>query len=143
VSRPFRLAPGALLPARRAGPITAAHVKAFSDISGDRNPIHLEADAAKSVGLDAPPVHGLQLVALMHEAVAAHQGRARIAGFSTRFLAPVPVGDVVEITGRVVKAASGRDRGEAIVRVFLHRGDGTLACLGEAVLVPAADMALT
>src|SRR5690242_16352621 len=125
MSRAFRVVLGSLLPAPRAGPVTAVQVRAVSVTSGDLNAIHVEAAAAKSVGLDAPPVHGLQLVALMHEAVAAHRGRARIAGFSTRFLAPVPVGDVVEITGRVVKAASGRDRGETVVRVFLHRGDGT------------------
>jgi acyl dehydratase len=119
-----RLAP------RRFGPIGAAQVEAFAAISGDRNPIHVDAAAARRAGLAAPPVHGMQLVALMHEA-AALEG-AEIRALSTRFLAPVPVGETVEISGRVVKVAPAEEEPHAVMRLFLKRGDGSLACIGEA-----------
>ena len=111
---------------RRVGPIDAAHVEAFARVSGDRNPIHLDAGAARRVGLAAPPVHGMQLVALMHEAAAA--GGAEVMAFSTRFLAPVAVGETVEVSGRIVKVEPGGPQGCAIMRLFLRTSDGTLAC---------------
>jgi acyl dehydratase len=133
---------GDKLEAIRFGPITMRHVEAFARASGDRNAIHLDAATAREAGLSAPPVHGMQLVALMHRAATVRLADARVTSLSTRFLAPVPVGDTVEVTGRIVKAP--REPGEAaVLRLFLHRSDGTLACLGEAALVPApAEMAL-
>jgi acyl dehydratase len=133
---------GDRLTAIRFGPISARHVEAFARVSGDRNAIHLDPATAREAGLAAPPVHGMQLVALMHRAVAVRLSNAEVTALSTRFLAPVPVGDTVEVTGRIVKAP--REPGEAaVLRLFLHRADGTLACLGEATLVPApAEMAL-
>jgi acyl dehydratase len=133
---------GSMLAAVRFGPVSARHVANFARVSGDRNQIHLDPATAREAGLAAPPVHGVQLVALMHRAVAMRLGDARVTTLSTRFLAPVPVGDTVEVTGRIVKAAS-KPGEAAVLRLFLHRADGTLACLGEATLVPApAEMAL-
>ena len=92
-------------------------------------------------GLAAPPVHGIQLVALMHAAAAKAAATASIASFSTRFLAPVPVGESVEISGRFVQV--GPDD-SAVLRLFLHRSDGGLACVGEArlILAKVPEMAL-
>jgi acyl dehydratase len=133
---------GEALAAIRFGPISAHHVENFARVSGDRNAIHLDPATAREAGLAAPPVHGMQLVALMHRAVKMRLKDARVTTLSTRFLAPVPVGDTVEVTGRIVKAP--REPGEAaVLRLFLRRADGTLACLGEATLVPApAELAL-
>jgi acyl dehydratase len=125
-----RLAP------QRFGPIGAEAVRAFAAVSGDRNPIHVDAAAARRAGLDAPPVHGMQLVALMHEA-AAREGAA-IRAFSTRFLAPVPVGEAVEVSGRVVKVDQGGADPHAVMRLFLTRGDGSLACVAEAEILIGA-----
>jgi acyl dehydratase len=121
---------GDLLAPHRFGPIGAEQVEAFAAISGDRNPIHVDAAAARRAGLDAPPVHGMQLVALMHEAAA--RGGADIRALATRFLSPVPVGETVEVTGRVVKVAEAAADPHAVMRLFLKRGDGSLACIGEA-----------
>lgn len=132
---------GARLDTIRVGPITAAQVEAFAHATGDANPIHLDARTARRAGLAAPPVHGIQLVALMHAAAAKAAATASIASFSTRFLAPVPVGESVEISGRFVQV--GPDD-SAVLRLFLHRSDGGLACVGEArlILAKVPEMAL-
>lgn len=126
---------GTLLSTLRIGPITANRVRAFADASGDRNPIHLDPEAARRIGLDAPAVHGLQLVAFLHDAVARFRPGVEVMSLSTRFLAPVPVGDTIEITGRIVESGTRDGRPSAVVRLFLRNGSGGLASLGEAVIV--------
>ncbi|MDQ0467258.1 MaoC family dehydratase [Labrys wisconsinensis] len=126
-------APGEMLAPLRIGPITAGRVEAFAQASGDRNPIHVDAAAARRAGLEAAPVPGMQLVAFMHEAVSRSRPGVAITALSTRFLAPVAVGDSVEISGRIVKV----DAAGAVMRLFLRDGSGALASVGEATLVPA------
>jgi acyl dehydratase len=121
----------------RFGPITAEQVAAFATASGDRNPIHLDAEAARRIGLEGPPVHGMQLVALMHEAVVQSLPGAAVTSLATRFLAPVPVGSAVDVSGRIVGAEEADGRTAAILRLFLRRVDGTLASIGEARLQPS------
>ena len=119
----------------RFGPISAEHVRAFAEVSGDRNAIHLDPSAARRIGLATTPVPGMQLVALMHAAVQERMQDLEVTAISTRFLAPVPVGGEVEISGRVVKTDEADGRVRAILRIFLKTGDGQLASLGEATLL--------
>jgi acyl dehydratase len=127
---------GAKLSPLRIGPITETRVRAFADASGDRNPVHFDTVVARGIGLDGPAVHGMQLVAFIHEAAARFRPGIEVISLSTRFLAPVPVGDTVEITGRVVKISEREGRRTAVMRLFLHNGEGALASLGEAVIAP-------
>jgi len=115
------------------GPITLEQVKRFADLSGDRNAIHLDAEVARRAGLAGPPVYGMQLVAYMHGAAKRFRPDMAVRSLSTRFLAPVAVGDCVEISGRVVKDDPAA--GTAVLRLFLKTSGGSLASLGEAVLV--------
>ncbi len=117
----------------KVGPITRDAVRLFAEVSGDRNAIHLDPHTAKRAGLAEPPVYGMQLVAYMHSAAARFRPDMVVKSLSTRFLAPVPVGDTVEISGRIVSVDGSAQL--AIMRLFLRNGAGTLASLGEAVLV--------
>ena len=80
------------------GPITLDQIRDFARASGDPNPIHVDPQAAIAFGLEAPPVHGMQLVALMHDAAARNLPDALVTGLSTRFLAPVPAGSTMAET---------------------------------------------
>lgn len=122
----------ASMPPLTIGPIGAAEVEAFARASGDTNPLHVSAAIARTIGLEAAPVHGMLLVAYLHEAVRRFRPRAAITGLSTRFMAPVPVGAEVEISGRTVKR---HDDGEpAVLRLFVKTGGGVVACMAEATL---------
>ncbi|MGJ4857746.1 MaoC family dehydratase [Labrys sp. KB_33_2] len=119
------------------GPIGPSEVEAFARASGDTNPLHVSAAIARTIGLEAAPVHGMLLVAYLHEAVRRFLPEAVITGLSTRFMAPVPVGAEVEISGRTVKR---REDGEpAVLRLFVKTGDGVVACLAEATLSCAME----
>jgi len=121
----------------RIGPITQARVAAFAEVSGDANPLHVNSEIARTVGLEAPPVHGMLLVAFLHEAVRRHLPDAVVTGLSTRFMAPVPVGESIEISGRVVKQAGMHEA--LILRLMVRSGTGLLACIAEATLAAPAE----
>jgi acyl dehydratase len=116
------------------GPLGQDRVAAFALASGDNNPLHVSTAIALTIGLEAAPVHGMLLVAFLHEAVRRHQPDATILGLSTRFMAPVPVGETIEISGRVVKRQGAL--GPAVMRIMVKTSAGVLACIAEAELAP-------
>jgi acyl dehydratase len=76
----------------------------YARASGDRNPIHLDDEAARAVGLPGRILHGLCTLALAGRAVtdAAAREPTRLA---VRFSAPVALGDA--LTTRVWRSDGG------------------------------------
>ena len=83
--------------------ITASQVDAYAEASGDHNPIHLNDEFAKMVGLPGRIAHGLLTMGVLTEAVARWAGSyGSIASVECRFSKPMLVGDTITITGKVV-----------------------------------------
>jgi acyl dehydratase len=76
----------------------------YARASGDHNPIHLDDDAARAVGLPGRILHGLCTMALAGRAVEEAAGRAP-SRLAVRFSAPVALGDAV--TTRVWRTGEG------------------------------------
>jgi acyl dehydratase len=91
-------------PSESTFPVAADQAERYAQASGDHNPIHLDEDAAKAVGLPGRILHGLCTMAIAGHAVAELAGRepTRLA---VRFSAPVALGDTV--TTRVWRAGDG------------------------------------
>jgi acyl dehydratase len=96
-------------PREAAFEVTADQAERYAEASGDHNPIHLDEEAARAVGLPGRILHGLCTMALAGRAVERFAGREpkRLA---VRFSAPVALGATV--TTRVwsdlsFEAASG------------------------------------
>lgn len=73
----------------------------YRDASGDANPIHLDADLARSVGLPGIIVHGLCTFAMCSQAVIRTQcagDPARLARLAGRFTSPAFPGNDVTVT---------------------------------------------
>ncbi len=67
-------------------------------LSGDRNPLHIDSETARSAGLDMPILHGLSTMGLVARALihACGQGKAvRLREIALRFTAPVYPGDTI------------------------------------------------
>ena len=91
---------------RAAASVTApSDMSAFAAVSGDHNPIHTSAAAARLAGLGAPIAHGMWLSAAAQQAVA----HRRITGWTTRFLAPLRPGATVEIRADRVAVDDGAE----------------------------------
>ena len=108
-------------------------IVAFTDLSGDRNPLHYDADAAARTRFGGIVVQGGVTSAILNAVVA-----ERLPGPGTvflevgwRFTAPVRPGD--EITGEVEVLTVRDDKPVTTLRTRVVRGDGVVALEGTAV----------
>jgi acyl dehydratase len=102
-------------------------ISAYAQASGDHNPIHVDPDFARSVGLPGTIAHGLLDMAILTEAVARWAGGYdRVASIACRFSKPLRPGETVTCTGRV----SAIDESEGIATLELE----AVSSSGERVL---------
>jgi acyl dehydratase len=113
--------------------VTAADIEAFTAISGDRNPIHYDAEAAEGSRFGEIVVQGGVTTAIINAVVA-----ERLPGPGSVFLnvnwsfrAPVRPGDT--ITGRVEVTAVREDKPITTLSTTVTRDDSVVVVSGTAV----------
>ena len=113
---------------------TAEEVEAFARISGDRNPLHFDAEFAATTRLGRLVVQGGLTTSLFNALVA-----MRLPGPGSVFLhqewdypAPVYVGDTVTAEAEVIEARS--DKPITRLRCVARREDGTEVLRGECLV---------
>jgi acyl dehydratase len=83
----------------RAVTFTKEQIAAYAQASGDHNPIHLDDDFARTVGLPGVIAHGLLQMGLMGTVVAdAAGGPDKLRRLYCRFAGMVVPGDTVTFT---------------------------------------------
>jgi acyl dehydratase len=114
--------------------ITAEDVEAFARFSGDRNPLHFDADFAGRTRAGGLIVHGGLTTALFNALVA-----EVLPGPGSVFLhqewdypAAVPIGDTVVAEAEVIEARS--DKPITRLRCVARRSDGTEVLRGECLV---------
>ena len=119
--------------ARRDREILSTDIERFTEISGDRNPLHYDAEAAAASPFGAIIVQGGVSSALLNAVVA-----EELPGPGTVFLhvdwsfrAPVRPGDT--ITAEVEVLEVRRDKPITRLRTTVTRDDGVVAIEGEAL----------
>lgn len=129
---------GEKLPPQFFGPFSREHLHEYAAASGDDNPLHLDEDLARRVGLESPPVHGMLVMSCFEPTLRAWRADLRLARLSGKFVQPLLRGERVEISGRVVQSRASATR-EAVLRLMAHSERRALVILAEATLVPAGD----
>lgn len=83
--------------------VTAEDQQAFARLSGDTNPMHLDADAARARGFDAPVVYGGLIVAKISRVVGMHWPGSRgiWADLEIRFRKPLLVGEEAALVATI------------------------------------------
>lgn len=116
-----------------------AEIQAFADLSGDQNPLHVDAAYARASGFAGRVAHGLLSGALYSTLVGMHLPgkRALLRGIQIDFHAPVFAGEALTVKGEIVELhgefrlvtlkaeirdAAGRRLNKARIQVGL-RGD--------------------
>lgn len=124
--------------ATRSKTFSDEDVRAFAQISGDANPIHLNDEYAKGTVFGRRIAHGI-LTASLISATIANQlpGDGTIyLGQDLKFKAPVFIGDTVTATVEVTKYRE--DRRIMTLRTVCVKDDGTVVIEGEAVVLAPA-----
>ncbi len=105
----------------RAVTFTEKQIAAYAKASGDHNPIHLDGDFARSVGLPGVIAHGmLQMGILASVAADAAGGGGRLRRIYCRFAGMVQPGDTVTF------AAEEAGPGKLALSAVNQRGEQVL-----------------
>jgi len=111
-------------------------MKTLALLLADPNPIHLDADAARRLGVaDRPVNQGPSTMAMAANMLLAAFPGARLASLRTRLLGLVLAGDRVEAGGRVTDRETLDGQERARCQVWLDVPGRGRVLEGEAVLV--------
>lgn len=81
----------------------------YAGASGDFNPIHIDPEFGKMVGLGGVILHGLCAVGFVVKTITDWQGDpGKIKRFKCRFASPVHLEDVITTSGEVTDVKEGR-----------------------------------
>jgi acyl dehydratase len=119
--------------AERSRTVSAKDIVLFTEISGDRNPLHYDLEAARASRFGEIVVQGGVTSAILNAVVAEDLPGPGTVFLQVhwRFKAPVRPGDV--ITGRVEVKEVREDKPITKIDTRVTRSDGTVVLEGDAV----------
>ena len=114
--------------------MTESDIFAFSAITGDFNPIHVNVEFAKESIFKQRVVHGMLTAGLVDQTLT-HIGGAGNIHLSqfVKFLAPVHIGDTVTVISEVVSKDAGKNR--VTVKSAVTNQAGKTVLEGEALIM--------
>src|ERR1700730_4387569 len=123
-------------------PITLEQLRRYAEASGDHNPIHVDEEAARRVGLDSVIAHGMLSMAFLGQFVSqqiAGIADAELAHLKVRFVNMVRLDDTLTCLG-VAKAHTSNGEHDVItLECWAQNQKGDKVTTGEAVVfVPRA-----
>lgn len=116
--------------------IDAQQIARYAEASGDRNPIHLDAEFASTSQFGGIVAHGMLTLAFVSESLTLAFGRDWLESgkLKVRLKAPAYPGDVVRSWGRVVKEDASGPRRTLECAVGLTNGKGEELITGVATV---------
>lgn len=124
--------------ATRSRTITDEDIRAFAELTGDRNPVHLDDEYAAGTRFGRRIAHGMLAASLISATLANElPGRGSVyLGQSLRFVAPVLPGDTV--TARVEVTKVREDKPIVTLETVCTNQRGERLIEGEAVVMLTA-----
>ncbi len=122
--------------------VTEREVQLFAEVSGDRNPVHLDADYAAGTAFRERIAHGMLTGAFVSAAIASTlPGPGSVyVGQSLRFLRPVKLGDTLTVELEVLEKLP---KNRARIRTRVLGSNGKAVVDGEAeVLAPSEKLSI-
>lgn len=129
------IAAGSEIPFQSHPAITQAQLRAYADASGDQNPIHLDEEVAKSVGLPGVIAHGMLTAGFIGERakkfVSQETGlsSAILKKIQIRFKSMTLLGDVISVGG----AVKGNSESEITLELQARNQRGEVTTTGIAI----------
>lgn len=114
--------------------VTDKMVQQFAELSGDRNPIHMDEEYASKSRFGRRIAHGMIVGALISRALVDGIGRGGIyLGQSLKFVNPVFIDDKITITIKITGIR--KEKGIATVETNAYKENGDVVVKGEAVIM--------
>lgn len=113
--------------------ITDKLVRDFAEVSGDKNPIHLDPEYAKTTRFGQRVAHGMISAALISRTLGMKLGSGGIyLGQTLKFVSPLFIGDTATVTCTVRHL---RDKGIGRVETIVRKQTGEICVEGEATIM--------
>jgi acyl dehydratase len=122
------------LPDLQLPPITRHMLALYCGASGDHNPIHVDADFAKSAGMPDVFAHGMLSAAWLGRLLTDWVPQSRIRSLDIRFVAITHVHERITCTGEVVETFERDGRRLARVALATRNEKGETKLTGEALV---------
>lgn len=117
---------GDQLPTLTKKPVSRVQLAQYAGASGDLNPLHLDDDFAKKVGLDGAIAHGMLIMGFLGEYVMQIASKqAKVVNFKMRFGKMTFLGDEITCAGTVkeVFELKGTQHIELELSAIKHSGE--------------------
>jgi len=116
--------------------ITESDVLRFAEVTGDKNPIHIDQEYASQTRFKERIAHGMLTASLISAVIGTRlPGSGNIyVSQSLTFTAPVKLGDVIEAEVEIIEKIPERNR--VRLRTICRNQDGAIVIDGEAVVLP-------
>jgi acyl dehydratase len=118
-------------------PITLDQLIRYAKASGDYNPIHVDEEAARRVGLDSVIAHGMLTMTFLGQFITQHMADipgTQLHHFRVRFARMVRLGDVLTCHGIVTERRSEQGRELITIECWAQNQKGERATSGEAIV---------
>lgn len=119
-------------------PITQEQLRYYANASGDHNPIHLDEEAARRVGLHSGIAHGMLSIAFLGQFISQHLSDtpdAFISQLKVRFHNMVHLGDVLTCHGIVMARDTLQDGSQSVsIECWILNQKGEKVTIGEATV---------
>ena len=115
-------------------PISRSTLALFAGASGDHNPIHIDIDFAKSVGLDDVFAHGMLGMAYLGRFLTLFTDQKNLRSYSVRFSSITQVGAELKCSGKVTEIFEEKD--DKFLKLELSATDqnNDVKLMGDAVI---------
>jgi acyl dehydratase len=110
--------------------ITRSTLALYAGASGDHNPVHIDLDACRAVGIPDVFAHGMLSMAYLGRLLTDWVPQERISSYEVRFTSITPVNAVPTCTGTVTRVEDGLAHLDLVVTL----PDGTVTLAGSAVV---------
>ncbi len=116
--------------------ISEQDVLAFAEVTGDDNPLHVDAEYAENTRFGQRIVHGVLLLGLISKVLGRDfPGHGSVAvSLSARFLRPVPVNSEVRIEVKITEKLEKHRHVRG--KTYIYNDKNKMVIAGEATLIP-------
>ena len=125
---------GDMLEPMTHNPISRTTLALFAGASGDHNPIHIDIDFAKSVGLDDVFAHGMLGMAYLGRFLISIADQRNIRSYSVRFSSITQVGAKLKCIGKVKEITDTSSERLMTIELSATDQNNDVKLIGDAVI---------
>ena len=115
-------------------PITRSALKAYAHASGDFNPIHIDSNYAKKVGMKDVFAHGMLILAYLGRALTNIIPQSNLKNLNTNFCSITNIGDVLTCSGSVSEVHNYNSKLMIVFDIMAADETGDIKIIGTATI---------